>query len=81
MADDRMAIVCKKCNLGIAIAKRYLGSNWYVSGSRGRDHLNAFFDKHEDCFNGHDYGDQYRLGYEREDDWEYDNIALDNHKE
>jgi len=24
---------------------------------------------------------QYRLGYEDEDNWEYDNVGLDNYKE
>lgn len=85
MANNRMAIVCKDCNLGMSIAKYYPqrkevallhdGSGW------GQYPLNVermarFFTKHQ-----HDYdesmwgGNQYDLRYEIDDNtWEYDNL-------
>lgn len=79
MADNRMAIICKRCKLGIAIAKIYLGQDWGrypLNASR----TNAFFEKHAGC-GEQGYGThQYRLGYEDEDDWVYDTVGLDKHK-
>lgn len=85
MANNRMAIVCKDCNVGISIAKYYpLGSTiggpdaddnagWYFVGNE--DRINNFYIRHK-----HDYdkslwgGEQYFLGFEMDDnDWKYEN--------
>lgn len=77
MADNRMAIVCERCELGIAIAKFYAVEGWgHYPLNEGR--VNEFFAKHADCGL---FGHQYCLRYEDEDTWEYDRVGLDNHKE
>lgn len=43
MANNRMYIVCRKCNGFTAIAKT-MGDGWY---SRGQIDLNDFFDTHD----------------------------------
>ena len=84
-----MALVCKKCKIGLAIAKYYpmggfIGgpvdkdnSGWYRQ-SEDSDRINEFFVKHK-----HDYdesmsgGSQYYLGYEDDGlDWKYQPMKL-----
>jgi len=89
MADDRMAIVCKNCNLGIAIAKFWhpssaefdLHGGWIMLGlseERGK----AFLALHAHCEDEDGYirPCHYYLGYETDGKgWVYD-TRLDNHK-
>lgn len=72
MADNRMAIVCK-CGKGIAIAKFYHLEGW-GRYPLNKERVNKFFAKHAGCGLS---GRQYRLGYEDEDDWEYDRVGLE----
>lgn len=79
-----MALVCKKCNLGIAIAKYYPqkkgvalfddGAGWgqYPLNKIG---VNIFFAKHQHDFDESMWGgNQYDLRYEIDDNtWQYDN--------
>jgi|GEM_PF-1878747 len=73
MADDRMAIVCKECQSGIAIAKFWHRGGW-TSPLLNEGRLNAFFAKHADCVGEEGYGGRhYYLGYEMDgSDWVYD---------
>jgi len=80
MADDRMAIVCKKCRLGIAIAKRYYGGRWRQY-PLNKERVNKFFEKHRGCGEQGYGARQYLLGYEDNGNWEYDMVGLDNRKE
>lgn len=85
MANNRMALVCKQCKVGVALAKYYsLGgfiggedskdnAGWYRQ-SQDCDQINEFFVKHK-----HDFdksiagGSQYYLGYEDDGkDWKYE---------
>lgn len=69
-----MAIVCKECKVGVAIAKFYPhDTNGWWSIPERNEKIDNFFEKH-----GHDYdastwgGEQYYLGYEMDDnDWTY----------
>lgn len=79
MANNRMAIVCRQCKLGISIAKYYprMGeeSGWGQYPLNG-DRVNAFFAKHAHCYDGSMYGGhQYYLGYEDRGKWKYDDLA------
>lgn len=84
-----MAIVCKDCHVGIAIAKYYPqdpsiplfddGSGW-GQYPLNKDRVGTFFAKHQ-----HDYdtsmwgGNQYELRYEIDDDsWHYDKLPGDD---
>ena len=80
MANNRMALVCKDCNVGVAIAKFYPsggffagdGAGWYAPNNRA-DHINEFFERHQHEHDKTSFGgNQYRLGYEIDDDsWSY----------
>lgn len=87
MANNRMALVCKDCKVGIAIAKYYpmgegsIGgvdsednAGWYQQGTGMQDFINKFFIKHK---HEHDFSmsgaSQYYLGYEDDEkDWKYE---------
>lgn len=84
MANNRMAIVCKDCNLGIAIAKFYPHGGFIAGDGSGwgqyplnKEGVNDFFVKHA---HAHDQsmwgGNQYDLRYEIDDDtWKYDEVV------
>jgi hypothetical protein len=85
MANNRMAIVCKHCNLGISIAKYYpLGgfiggedtkenAGWYTNGDNSRV-IDDFFIRHNHGGDNTNWGEsQYFLGYENDGKkWQYD---------
>lgn len=74
-----MALVCKRCNLGIAIAKFYPGdeknAGWYRQ-STSNDQVNYFFELHNHKLDASSWGgNQYDLRYEIGDDtWQYDEL-------
>jgi hypothetical protein len=83
MANNRMAIVCKKCNLGTSIAKFY-PQGGYIAGNssgwgqftRGNDRVEYFFVVHAHEFDQSMWGgNQYELRYEIDDNtWQYDEL-------
>lgn len=76
-----MALVCKKCNKGIAIAK-YYPKNGFIAGDKSgwgqyplnTDSINIFFEQHSHDFDDSMWGgDQYELRYEMgENTWTYE---------
>jgi hypothetical protein len=80
MANDRMAIVCGKCNEGISIAKYYPIGSFIAGPESGWGHyplnerrMGQFFVKHSHRFDcGGVSGKQFFLGYESDGKgWRY----------
>lgn len=79
MANNRMALVCKECNTGIAIAKFYPVDQKNPGWGQyplNKDSVDYFFELH---MHGYDMslggGNQYDLRYEVNDNtWEYDRL-------
>jgi len=78
-----MALVCKECNLGIAIAKFYPQGGSIAGTDSGwgqyplnSDYVNIFFIKHAHSYDASMWGgNQYELHYEiDENTWKYDNL-------
>ena len=86
MANNRMAIVCRTCMKGVALAKfypldSYIGgpntednAGWFTTSSNQEEALNDFFVRHK---HNHDTsffgGNQYFLAYENDKlEWSYE---------
>jgi hypothetical protein len=77
-----MAIVCKKCKKGIAIAKFYPQCGFIAGEESGwgqyplnENFVDDFFIRHAHDFDKSNFGgNQYYLGYETDGDWEYEKL-------
>jgi hypothetical protein len=80
MANNRMALVCKHCKVGIAIAKFYPvlegGAAGWSAYTGGDNYLNDFFDRHKHEYDYEMYGgQQHYLAYEDDEvDWQYEKL-------
>jgi len=86
MANNRMAIVCKDCNVGVAIAKFYPQGGFIAGDESGWgqyplniDAVDKFFINHAHEHDKTSFGEnQYELRYEIGDErWEYDSLLTD----
>lgn len=71
MANNRMALVCKRCQVGLGFAKYYPHTDWYWSGNAEK--LEKFIEDHSKCFERSSAmelmgeGEPFYLGYEWDD--------------
>jgi hypothetical protein len=86
MANNRIAIVCKDCMKGMALAKYYPldgyiagpdtedNAGWYTQSTNQEEHLNDFFVRHKHNHDNSNFGgSQYFLGYENDElEWKYE---------
>jgi len=75
MANNRMALVCVKCNEGMAIAKYYPSTGWYPI-EQGDMVVEQWMETHRQKCGVESLGDgkdAYRLAYESDGmkDWHY----------
>lgn len=87
MANNLMAIVCKKCKVGMGLAKYYplegfIGgpdseenSGWYVHRKDLQKDLEAFFIRHKHNYDRSTWsGHQYFIGYQDDGkNWKFEN--------
>lgn len=79
MANDRMALVCKECMVGVGLAKYHPGDPhgflWRIPAFPERaDQIEEFLRRHaHDKDHGQVSAKQFFLGYESDDlPWEYE---------
>jgi hypothetical protein len=82
MANNRMVIVCKKCNKARYLAKWYPSTGWYAAGEPEPDPryaveyiklLDTFLGKHDHSTDSHRSEESFEIRYESSGEkWEYD---------
>jgi hypothetical protein len=81
MANNRMVIVCKKCNKARYLAKWCPSTGWYADGGEIKPDraveyltlLDTFLDKHDHSTGEHRSEESFEIRYETSEDiWEYD---------